>query len=197
MKDERLERQIRFAIEIDKLKSVYRQTILIDRTRKENSAEHSWHIAVLAILFSEYARKSDIDILRVIKMTLIHDLVEIDAGDTYCYDENGALDQREREEKAADRIFGLLPADQAAEFLDLWREFEKGETPEAEFAAALDRVQPIVNNYNTEGEMWRENGIESTQVRHRNRAVGKGAPLLWEYTSHLINEAVKRGMLRK
>jgi putative hydrolase of HD superfamily len=197
MTDERLERQIRFVVEIDKLKSVHRQTILIDRTRKENSAEHSWHIAVLAILLSEYARKSDVDILRVVKMALIHDLVEIDAGDTYCYDEKGTLGQREREERAAGRIFGLLPADQEEELLGLWREFERGETPEAQFAAALDRVQPIINNYNTGGEMWKLKGIQSNQVRDRNRAVQKGAPLLWDYTSHLINDAVKEGMLQE
>ena len=197
MTAERLERQIQFVIEIDKLKSVLRQTLLIDRTRRENSAEHSWHIAVLAILLSEYARNSDIDILRVIKMALIHDLVEIDAGDTYCYDEEGARDQREREEIAAERIFGILPADQTEELLALWSEFERGETPEAQFTAALDRVQPIINNYNTEGEMWKRNGIQSHQVRDRNKAVQKGAPLLWEYTSDLINDAVKRGMLQE
>jgi putative hydrolase of HD superfamily len=197
MTDDRLERQIQFIIEIDKLKNVFRQTLLIDRTRRENSAEHSWHIAVLAILLSEYARKSDIDVLRVIKMALIHDLVEIDAGDTYCYDEKGALDQREREERAADRVFGILPHDQAEELLDLWREFERGETPEAQFTAALDRVQPLINNYKTEGEMWREHGITSDRVVRRNSAVNKGAPVLWEYTSQLIEDAVTRGILEE
>jgi putative hydrolase of HD superfamily len=197
MTADRLESQIQFVAEIDKLKSVLRQTLLIDRTRRENSAEHSWHIAVLAILLSEYARKSDIDLLRVIKMALIHDLVEIDAGDTYCYDEKGALDQGEREERAADRIFGILPPDQAEELLTLWREFERGETPEAQFTAALDRVQPLINNYNTDGEMWREHGIKRGQVVRRNNVVNEGSPVLWEYTSQLINDAVKRGMLQE
>jgi putative hydrolase of HD superfamily len=197
MTADRLERQIQFVIEIDKLKNVFRQTLLIDRSRRENSAEHSWHIAVLAVLLSEYARKSDIDILRVIKMALIHDLVEIDAGDTYCYDEKGARNQREREKRAADRVFGILPADQAEELLNLWREFERGETPEAQFAGALDRVQPLINNYSTDGEMWREHGIKSGQVVRRNSAVNEGSPVLWEYTSQLINDAVKRGMLQE
>lgn len=192
-----MERQINFVIEIDKLKSILRQTILVDRSKRENSAEHSWHIAVMAILFSEYARGSDIDILKVIKMTLIHDLVEIDAGDTYCYDEEGALDQRNREERGAKRIFGILPEDQAGEFLGLWKEFEEGKTAEALFAAALDRVQPLINNYNTDGEMWREHGIKSGQVVKRNSAVNKGAPVLWEYTSQLIDDAVKRGILKE
>ncbi|MBW2636733.1 MAG: HD domain-containing protein [Deltaproteobacteria bacterium] len=197
MTADRLERQIEFVIEIDKLKNVFRQTLLIDKTRRENSAEHSWHIAVLAILFSEYARESDIDILRVIKMALIHDLVEIDAGDTYCYDEKGAMDQSDREERGAKRIFGILPHDQAEEFLALWREFEEGKTAEASFAAALDRVQPLINNYNTGGEMWREHGIKSDQVVRRNSAVNKGAPVLWEYTSQLIDDAVRRGILEE
>jgi len=194
---ERLERQINFVIEIDKLKSVLRQTILVDKSKRENSAEHSWHIAVMAILFSEYARESDVDILKVIKMALIHDLVEIDAGDTYCYDEKGTLDQSEREEKGAKRIFGILPEDQAREFEGLWREFEEGKTAEARFAAALDRVQPLINNYNTGGEMWREHGIKSGQVVRRNSVVNEGAPVLWEYTSQLISDAVKRGMLQE
>lgn len=194
---ERLERQINFVIEIDKLKSVLRQTILVDKSKRENSAEHSWHIAVMAILFSEYARESDVDILKVIKMALIHDLVEIDAGDTYCYDEKGTLDQREREERGAKRIFGILPEDQAREFEGLWREFEEGKTAEARFAAALDRVQPLINNYNTGGEMWREHGIKSGQVVRRNSVVNEGAPVLWEYTSQLISDAVKRGMLQE
>jgi len=197
MTAERLSSQIAFVVEIDKLKNVFRQTLLIDRTRRENSAEHSWHIAVLAILLSEYAQKSDIDVLRVVKMALIHDLVEIDAGDTYCYDEIGAQDQWEREEKAANRIFGILPADQAEELLDLWREFERGATAEAQFTAALDRVQPLINNYKTEGKMWREHGIKSDRVVKRNSAVNKGAPVLWDYTSQLIDDAVKRGMLQK
>lgn len=197
MMSDRLARQIAFVIEIDKLKSVFRQTILIDGTRRENSAEHSWHIAVLAILLSEYARKGDIDVLRVIKMALIHDLVEIDAGDTYCYDETGVINQREREERAADRIFGILPSDQAEEFLELWREFERGKTPEAQFTAALDRVQPLINNYKTDGEMWREHGIKSDMVVRRNSVVNKGAPVLWEYTSQLIADAVKRGLLEE
>jgi len=194
---ERLERQINFVIEIDKLKSVLRQTILVDKSKRENSAEHSWHIAVMAILFSEYARESDVDILKVIKMALIHDLVEIDAGDTYCYDEKGTLDQSEREERGAKRIFGILPEDQAREFEGLWREFEEGKTAEARFAAALDRVQPLINNYNTGGEIWREHGIKSGQVVRRNSVVNEGAPVLWEYTSQLISDAVKRGMLQE
>jgi putative hydrolase of HD superfamily len=196
MAAERLERQIQFVKEIDKLKQIQRQTMLIDRSKMENSAEHSWHIAVMAIFFSEYAGKKNMDIMRVLKMVLIHDLVEIDAGDTYCYDEE-TRDQNEREERAANRIFNILPPDQAEELFGLWREFEARMTPESRFAAALDRIQPLINNYSTGGEMWKKKGIRRSQVLNRNRPVKDGAPLLGDYAFHLIEKAVTKGYLRE
>ena len=191
----RFKKQIEFILEIDKLKHVLRQTILMDRSRRENSAEHSWHIALLTFLMAEYSNESDIDLFHVMKMLVIHDLVEIDAGDTYCYDDKGREDQARREEIAANRIFGLLPADQGAEFRALWDEFEAKETPESRFANALDRVQPFLHNYYTDGQTWQENNITSRQVHERMRPVKDGAPDLWEYVNILIADAVKKGIL--
>jgi len=194
---DRLKQQIRFVIEIDKLKRVVRQTILMDRSRLENDAEHSWHLAVMAMLLSEYAAENNIDLFRVIKMVLVHDLVEIDAGDTYCYDDEAIEDQRQREEKAADRIFCVLPDDQSKEIRILWDEFNDRETPEARFAASLDRLQPLLHNYNTDGLMWKKNGIKSSQVISRNRPIKDGAPPLWDYAAGLIDDAVRKGFLGK
>jgi putative hydrolase of HD superfamily len=192
---ERFKKQIEFILEVEKLKYVRRQTILLDRGRRENSAEHSWHIALMVLIMSEYSRETDIDFFHVMKMLLIHDLVEIDAGDTYCYDDIGRQDQGRREKIAADRIFGLLPADQAAALRKLWDEFEKRETPESRFANALDRVQPLLNNYFTDGQTWQDNDIKSGQVHRRMRPVKDGAPVLWNYVSALIEDAVKKGFL--
>ncbi|MBW1891807.1 MAG: HD domain-containing protein, partial [Deltaproteobacteria bacterium] len=160
----RLEKQIQFIIEIDKLKKIVRQTLLTDHSRKENDAEHSWHIALMSVLLSEYAQEKGIDLLHVVTMLLVHDLVEIDAGDTFCYDQKGNADKLERETKAADRIFNILPEDQAASFRSLWDEFEAGKTAEARFAAAMDRLQPLLHNYNTEGGTWKEHRILKDQV---------------------------------
>jgi len=191
----RFKKQIEFILEVDKLKHVLRQTILMDRSRRENSAEHSWHVALLVFLLAEHSKETDIDLLHVMKMLVIHDLVEIDAGDTYCYDDKGRQDQHQREEIAADRIFGLLPADQAAEFRALWDEFEKRETAESRFANALDRVQPLLHNYFTDGQTWQENNINSRQVHARMRPVKAGAPDLWDYVNTLIDDAVGKGFL--
>jgi len=191
----RLKKQIEFILEVDNLKHVRRKTILLDHSRRENSAEHSWHIALMVMLMSEYSVKRDIDYFHVMKMLLIHDLVEIDAGDTYCYDDEGRQDQTQREERAAERIFGLLPADQAAALRALWDEFEKRQTPESRFANALDRVQPLLNNYFTAGQTWQDNSIKSGQVHRRMRPVKDGSPVLWEYVTALIEAAVKKGFL--
>lgn len=191
---DRLRKQLEFVVEIDRLKGIVRQTLLTDRSRQENSAEHSWHLAVMALVLSEYA-KDAIDVIRVVKMVLLHDLVEIDAGDTYCYDEAAHGDKAEREQKAADRIFGLLPEEQNGEFRTLWEEFEARETSEAKFAAALDRLQPLLNNFHTTGGMWRKHGVHSGQVLGRNRPMGDGAPALWEYAEKMIMEAVEKGWL--
>lgn len=183
---ERLEQQMDFIQEVDKLKKIGRQSYLTDQSRKENDAEHSWHLAMMAVLLSEYAPK-DIDVLHVISMVLIHDLVEIDAGDTYAYDIEGNKSKRQREEKAADRIFNLLPKDQAEKIRDLWEEFETNETPEANFANALDRMQPIMLNHASQGKAWKEHGVALSQIMKRNENIPKGAPKLWEFTyAHYI-----------
>jgi len=192
---DRFKRQIEFILEVDKLKHVRRQTILMDKSRRENSAEHSWHIALTVMVLSEYARDADIDFFRVMKILLVHDLIEIDAGDTYCYDDQGRQDQAAREKLAADRIFNILPPDQAGTFRDLWDEFEERKTPESRFANALDRVQPLLHNYFTRGQTWQENNIKIDQVKSRMQPVDDGAPVLWNYVSSLIDDAVKKGFL--
>ena len=193
--DERLGKQIRFILEIDKLKGVFRQTYLLDGSRKENDAEHSWHLALMAVLLAEHAAEP-VDLPRVVKMVLIHDLVEIDAGDTFCYDEAGNADKARRERAAADRVFALLPPDQAGRIRELWDEFEARETPEARYAAALDRLQPLLHNLNTQGAAWREHGVAVGQVIARNRHMAEGAPGLWDYAERQIRRAVDKGFLQ-
>ncbi len=192
---ERMKKQIEFIEEIDEIKHVFRKTLLMDGSRHENDAEHSWHLGVMALLLSEYANTGELDVLRVVKMVLVHDIVEIDAGDTFCYDEKGALDKREREEKAADRIFNILPADQAREIRDLWEEFEECETPEARFAASLDRLQPLLHNYKTCGASWKKHGITKDRVMERNCHIEKGSKQLWAFVERLIEDSVKKGYL--
>jgi len=192
---QRLQQQIEFMLEIDKLKHILRRTILTDRSREENSAEHSWHIAIAVFLFSEYARDQDIDWYRVIKILLVHDLVEIDAGDTYCYDHQSRKDQAQREQKAAERIFKILPLDQSRSFRELWDEFENRETPESKYANALDRFQPFLQNYATKGQIWRENNITRRQVKDRMQPMFDGAPLLWNLVELLIDDAVQKKYL--
>src|SRR4029434_3484590 len=188
---DRLEQQLRFLLESDRLKSVYRRTYLIDGTRHENSAEHSWHLALLAIILAEHANQP-LDVGKVIKMVLIHDIVEIDAGDTYFYD---AQDEKAALEKlAADRIFGLLPPDQGQEFRALWEEFESGATAEARFATALDRFIPQLHNYHTRGRSWKEHGITPDRVLTRNIEISSGSATLWEWTQTLIQQAADEGL---
>jgi putative hydrolase of HD superfamily len=197
MDTDRLKKQLAFVLEADKLKQVSRRTILIDRSREENSAEHSWHIALMALTLGQYVNEQDIDLLHVLKLMLVHDLVEIDAGDTYCYDEPGMAARASQEVKAAERVFGILPGDQATELRGLWDEFEARETPEARFAAALDRLQPLLFNYKTDGAVWKKHGIKRQQVISRNQVIGESAPALWEYVLTLIDDAVERGWLEK
>jgi putative hydrolase of HD superfamily len=191
---DRFMRQLDFILEIDRLKTVLRQTVLTDASRRENSAEHSWHLALLALFLQEHAAEP-VDVTRVMKMVLIHDLVEIDAGDTFCYDEEANADKEAREQKAADRIFNLLPADQAEELFALWEEFEARETSEARFANALDRFQPVLHNLQTEGVGWRKHGVTLSQVLERNRPIGEGAPEMWAYVEKQLGDAVARGYL--
>jgi putative hydrolase of HD superfamily len=191
----RLEKQIEFLLEIDKLKTVLRQTYVLANGQPENDAEHSWHITTMAILLVEHANES-IDIMTVMKMLLIHDIVEIDAGDTYCYDTIGAKDKLEREEKAAQRIFSLLPEDQAEDFKQTWRQFEARKTPEAKFAAALDRTMPLLHNYHNNGKSWIEHDISLSQVLERNAHIEEGSAKLWQYMKNIINDAASKGYLK-
>lgn len=197
MTSERLRKQIQFIAEVDKIKNIFRQTKIHDGSRRENDAEHSWHLALMAFLLAEYADEqgSDIDMLKVIKMCIVHDIVEIDAGDTFCYDTVAGMDKLEREQRAAERIFGLLPEDQCKELHQLWEEFDAMLTPEAKYAAALDRLQPVLLNILNKGGTWREHGIKKEQVINRNKHIGDGAPELWEFASALIDDAVDKGYL--
>jgi putative hydrolase of HD superfamily len=190
----RLKQQIEFIIEIDKLKQVFRQSILMDGTRRENDAEHSWHLAIMGILLGEYSHE-DLDLWRVVKMLLIHDIVEIDAGDTYCYEGTPYADKLEREKKAADRLFNILPPDQKEDFQRLWEEFEKRSTPEARFAAALDRLQPLLHNYKTKGESWKKHGVTSDKVIEHNKSIIETSKTLWDFAETIINDSIKKGYL--
>lgn len=191
----RLEQQMRFMLEIDKLKTVIRRTRLPYVDRQENSAEHTWHIALMAVILAEHAEPAGVDVLHVVKMLLIHDLVEIDAGDTFGYDEAGHADKAAREQQAAERIFGLLPADQGRECRALWDEFEACVTPAAKFALAMDRLQAVTLNAASNGGSWREHQVTSDRVLKRNRVIGDGAPALWEHARALIENAVAQGHL--
>jgi putative hydrolase of HD superfamily len=191
---DRLARQIAFILELDRLKTILRQTLLTDGSRRENSAEHSWHLALMAMVLAEHA-DTPLDVARVVAMLLIHDVVEIDAGDTFCYDTAGVLDQGERERLAADRLFGLLPPDQAAAMRALWEEFEARQTPEARFAVAMDRLQPLLHNLQTGGGTWQSHGIDLDRVLTRTRPIGDGSARLWAYVQHLLAGAVASGLL--
>lgn len=189
---ERLKKQIKFIKEIDKEKTITRQTLLTNGIQKEDDAQHAWHMAIMTLLLSEYANE-EIDILKTISMLLIHDIVEIDAGDTYAYDQKGIKTQRERETKAADRIFGLLPEDQKVKFRMLWEEFENNETPEARFAHTMDNFQPIMLNDATNGKMWEENKVRLSQILKRNEKTKLGSKILWEYSyKNFIEPNVKK-----
>ena len=189
----RLDKQMNFIREIDKEKKIGRQTYLSDASRKENDAEHAWHMAIMTFLLSEYANE-EIDVLKTIMMLLIHDLVEIDAGDTYAYDESGKATQRERELKAADRIFSLLPEEQGKKLRDLWDEFEARETAEAKFARTMDNIQPMMLNDASDGLAWREHGVKLSQILKRNERTAEGSEELWNYArGSFIEPHVKRG----
>ncbi len=192
---ERLERQIGFLLEADKLKEIVRQTLCIESRRQENDAEHSWHLCLAALVLAEYANDPGLDLLKVLKLVIVHDLVEIDAGDTYAYDAAQAATQRERELKAAERVFGLLPEDQAREFRALWDEFEERKSPEARFAHAVDRFQPMLLNWKTDGVTWRAHGVTHDRVLKRMAAVADGSRTLWEKAAALAQDAVQRGLL--
>lgn len=192
--EERMQKQLDFILELDKLKYIFRQSYVADGSRHENDAEHSWHLALMAMILSEHANEP-VDVLHVMKMVLIHDAVEIDAGDTYAYDTAGNATKRVREEKAADRIFNILPENQAKEMRDIWEEFEANETPEARFANALDKVQPIMLNDITGGRAWREHGVAADQVLKRNETTQTGSGKLWQHANSLVEKNTKLGNL--
>jgi putative hydrolase of HD superfamily len=191
---DRLKRQIEFLAELDKLKQVFRQTYLLDVSRMENDAEHSWHFALAAMVLAEYAEEP-IDVGRVLRMALVHDIVEIDAGDVYRYDDAGNAQKAAREQVAADRIFALLPKDQAREFRALWEEFEDRQMPEARFAHVLDRLMPLMHNYLTQGRAWQDHGVTADRVRSVNAIMGDGSAALWQFAQSIIDDAVAKGYL--
>lgn len=195
LEDIRLKKQLDFVLELDKLKYIERRSYVADGSRHENDSEHSWHLALMAIILSEYANEP-VDLLHVIKMVLIHDVVEIDAGDTYAYDSAGNATKREREEKAADRIFHILPEDQAKEMRDIWEEYEECITPEAKFANTLDRVQPLMLNDITGGKSWKEHGVAASQVLDRNENTRLGSEKLWGHVKGLIDKNKELGNLK-
>jgi putative hydrolase of HD superfamily len=192
---DRIKQQILFIERLDQLKQVLRQNLVMDESRRENSAEHSWHIATMAVVLAEHAPYS-LDQLRILKMLLLHDVIEIEAGDTFCFDVEGNKDKDERERLAADKLFGLLPADLADEFRNLWEEFEQGQTPESRFANSLDRFQVLLQNINTRGGTWRIHGIDKARVVKRMLPIREGAPSLWPIVESCLAEACSQGFLK-
>lgn len=188
----RLEKQIQFIVEVDKVKNIFRQTYLVDGERKENDAEHSWHLALSAILLKEYVSE-EIDLFKVITMVLIHDIVEIDAGDTYAYDSVGAKDKREREEKAADRIFNILPTEQGQYFRELWEEFESYETEDAKYAHLLDNFQPMLLNDASKGKSWSEHQVKKEQIYKRNERIADTSETIWEEMQRIVEKNIQLG----
>jgi putative hydrolase of HD superfamily len=191
---DRLVAQLAFLRELDKAKNVLRQSHVEGSARREDDAQHQWHVAVMALLLAEHAEEP-VDVSRVVAMLLLHDVVEIDAGDVFVYDEAAQVGKREREEACADRLYGLLPPDQATWARALWEEFEAKETPEARFAGALDRLQPLLQNLATGGEGWRRNGITADRVLALNSRIARSSPALWEHAERLLHEAIDQGVL--
>ncbi|MFW1376684.1 HD domain-containing protein [Vibrio parahaemolyticus] len=192
----RLEKQLALLIELDKLKSVLRRTrVKSAEGRLENSGEHSWHVALMAVLMEEHAN-APVDICRVMKMLLIHDVVEIDAGDTFVYDTAASKDQAEKEIKAAERLFGMLPTDQGQELLALWQEFEAAQSDDAKYAKALDRLIPMLLNYHNNGQSWKENSVTREQALTINKRIEFGSVTLWDKAKELIEEATEKGWLK-
>lgn len=189
---DRLQKQMEFIIEVDKVKKIMRQTYLSDASRKEDDAEHSWHLALMAVLLKEYSNE-EVDLTKVIPMVLIHDLVEIDAGDTYAYSGESAAVTEARERKAAERVFGILPEDQEKVFRDLWEEFEAYQTPEAKFAHVLDNCQPMLLNDASNGLSWTEHQVRKSQIYKRNEHTAEGSRKIWNYMQSLIQKHIDLG----
>ena len=193
---ERLEQQLKFIVEIDKVKNIFRQTYLADGERNENDAEHSWHIALMAYLLQEYSEEP-VDVPKVMLMVLIHDLVEIDAGDTYAYDSEGAKTKREREVKAAERIFGILPEDQRAYLRELWDEFEEYETADAKYAHLLDNFQPLLLNDASNGKSWKEHVVQKEQIYKRNKRIPETSEQVWKKMQDIIQKHIDLGHVKE
>lgn len=196
MQPDQLIKQIEFIKEIDKLKYIQRKTKLFNSDRNENDAEHSWHLAMMTIVLSQHSN-TPIDVLKVLKMVLIHDIVEIDAGDTFIYDTQKSHDNTDEERLAAERIFGLLPTEQAAEFIAIWEEFEESKTDEAKFARSMDRLEPLLQNVSNQGGTWQEFNVDYARVYKKKQAIRNGSTTIWEYAEQLLNESVDRGILKK
>ncbi len=196
MINEKLIKDIEFIVELDRMKSILRQTSLIGEDKREDDAQHSWHISVMAVVLSEYANE-DIDVCKVIKMLLTHDLVELYAGDTFCYDKVGNQDKKQRELAAADKIYGMLDEEKGKELRKLWDEFEEMETPEALFAASMDRLQPMLNNYYNNGGTWRKFNVAQSDIYKRISPVKKSSDELWNFVEYMLEDAFEKGLISK
>ena len=196
MISDNLLKQIAFIKEIDKVKYIQRKTKLFNSDRNENDAEHSWHLAIMAVVLAEHSNEN-IDVLKVIKMLLIHDIVEIDAGDTFIYDTQKNHTNTDEERLAANRIFGFLPKAQAEELIEIWEEFEAGETKEAKFAKSMDRLEPLLQNTSNNGGTWAEFGVDYDKVYNKKKVIKDGSEVIWDYAENLINESVEKGILKK
>lgn len=193
--NEKLKKQLGFLVEIDKMKNVFRRTVITDCSRRENDAEHSWHFAMFALLLSEYSAEK-VDVEKTVKIALVHDLVEVYAGDTFAYDEQGKKDKSQRELQAADRIFGMLPREQGKYLRSLWEEFEAKQTPEAKYANVCDRLQPLIHNYLTNGHTWKEGNVNSRQVLERMYIIKDTAPELWKAVTGMVDISIEQGILK-
>ncbi|MBQ2973769.1 MAG: HD domain-containing protein [Clostridia bacterium] len=196
MKDEKLQKQIKFALVIDEMKNIFRRNLIIDGSRRENDAEHSWNLAMLAMLFEEYSTEK-VNIERVLKIALVHDLVEVYAGDTFAYDAKGNEDKLQREIESANKLFGILDPVQGAEIRALWDEFEAKETPESKYANAIDRIQPLINNYMTNGHTWKEGDVHAPQILKRMDIIRTTTPALWPIVEGIIATSIEIGILKK
>lgn len=195
IKDEKLQKQIKFALVIDEMKNVFRRNLIIDGSRRENDAEHSWNLAMLAMLFEEYSTEK-VNIEKVLKIALVHDLIEVYAGDTFAYDAKGNEDKLQRETESANRLFGILDPVQGAEICALWDEFEAKETPESKYANAIDRIQPLINNYMTNGHTWKEGDVHAPQIYKRMDIIRTTTPALWPIVEGIINTSIEIGILK-
>lgn len=196
MINERLKKDMEFIVELDKMKSIIRQTSIIGQDKREDDAQHSWHISVMAMILSEYSNEN-INVCKVIKMLLIHDLVELFAGDTFCYDKIGNEDKEDRELAAADKIYGMLDEDKGKELRALWDEFEERKTPEALFAASMDRLQPILSNYHNNGGTWKKYDVSQSQIYERVAPIKESSNDLWQFVDNLLQDAYSRGLINR